>query len=619
MPRRDLPAGATCRFLPTLAAVCLLGGCVTTQTAEPRTRRQPRVDARAGSTSSRAGGVTGGAEAASGVTFAPASPSEPATRRAFLAVVINGSAVGEALVTLDGNDARLDATHLEAWGIHAHVPVDHQPGRPPEVSLNRLRGHLDYQVDERNLVLRLEVGPELFDPSFISLAPGRPLGLVQRWDTSAFLNWALRVDTHGTTTLDLEHGTRFGHALLEGSVSVGAGRDPTRGLTHILYDDPEHALRWTLGDAIERPGDLGGNLVLGGLVVAREPSLTPYLPRTPGLTFAGQASTPSTVEVYVDGVLDRRIPVAPGIFRIGDIPAPRGNGVATYVLRDAFGNEQRFARPYQIGRGLLAPGLDDLAVGVGFARQGLGTESFDYGAPVAFARRRLGLSDHVTFGWRAETAPFARLANAGTSLALALPVGQLDLGVGASLDDGQGGLAAFVGYELLTHGFGGTVYGVAKSDHYATLDLGRDDARTRFGLGTAMAVSGERWSTSLDVRARFPSPSDPTPGPGLEPEATRQVEARLATSIQLARGVDLRVQGAVVADEVSGESYSVGLVASFTPSAAVSVSALGELGPDGARGHLLASLPMTSEVGLGARSPASATARSSSATSCPTT
>ena len=96
---------------------------------------------------------------------------------------------------------------------------------------------------------------------------------------------------------------------------------------------------------------------MGGVSFFREFSLDPYFVRNPGLNYSGAVATPSTVDVYVNGQLLRRVPVPPGQFELKDLPVPAGVADTRLVLRDAFGREQEIGSQYYFTSGLLKEGL----------------------------------------------------------------------------------------------------------------------------------------------------------------------------------------------------------------------------------------------------------------------
>ncbi len=129
-----------------------------------------------------------------------------------------------------------------------------------------------------------------------------------------------------------------------------------------MFDDRANLRSATLGDAYVSAGPLGGSLLLGGISLARNYALDPYLVKIPRLAFAGSAMAPSTLDVYVNDVLVRRLPIEAGDFQLTNISPITGAGTTRYVLRDAFGREQRLESSYYASAGVLARGLSEFQV-----------------------------------------------------------------------------------------------------------------------------------------------------------------------------------------------------------------------------------------------------------------
>lgn len=529
-------------------------------------------------------------------------------RRVFLMVFLNGEKTRDAVVTLDGDDALIEVSLARELGLVANLstalprgpgetcgPAQDLPGMPPQLSLACLRGHLDFVVDEAAVALRIEARPELFDAHLLRFAAGRPVGIVDSQDLSALFNWGVRADFDDVASFFGEPALRIGPVLIHSTFDVGTETPFKRGLSRLILDDTARVERWTLGDTYQSTGELGANLPLAGLTVEKSFDLAPYTTRAPGLDFEGAATTPSRLDVYVDGVLTRRVEVAPGNFRIEDLPVPRGSGVATFVLRDALGNEQRFARPYQIGRGVLAPGVDDYAFSLGLRRERFASSSFAYGEPVALTRYRRGMTRDVTVGLRAESAPLRAMASGGASATISLPLGVLQLGVGTSTVGGTSGVAGYVGYEVIGREANASVYGIARSDRYVTLDLGVADERSLLSVGASTAWSRGPFRVALEGRADLPR------------DAVGRFDVRVSSAFQIASSVELRLEGATrgalgrrPVDPSLGDSegWSAQAVLAFAPSSGVSIGVSGAIDDDGARGGVVANVPMHGENGV---------------------
>jgi len=221
----------------------------------------------------------------------------------------------------------------------------------------------------------------------------------------------------------------------------------SRGLSNFTLDEPLAMRRWVAGDGFSSTGTLGGSLLLGGVSVSRNFALDPYFVRTPLPRVSGAVLTPSTLDVYVNGVLVRREPLPPGPFEIANLPVTSGLSGVRYVVHDAFGRTQEYSTRAYSSPTVLAKGLSDYSYGVGLRREDFGTASFSYGRAALMAQHRLGLTDRMTGGYRLEADP--GLLSAGPSLSVALPLGQLDLAAAGSVADGGIGAGGSLGYVLV--------------------------------------------------------------------------------------------------------------------------------------------------------------------------
>ena len=139
-----------------------------------------------------------------------------------------------------------------------------------------------------------------------------------------------------------------------------------RGLSSYIVDDLPHLRRWVAGDSVAAAGGLGGTVFLGGLSVSRNFDLDPYFVRYPTLSLAGAVTTPSTVDVYVNGALVRREPLPPGTFDLTNLSVPTGSGTTRVVIRDAFGQEHALTNPFYASTAVLGKGLQDYGYNLGF-------------------------------------------------------------------------------------------------------------------------------------------------------------------------------------------------------------------------------------------------------------
>ncbi|MFO0749336.1 MAG: hypothetical protein U1F43_27270 [Myxococcota bacterium] len=528
------------------------------------------------------------------LVFAPASPggySQPATplapsgdgqgpRRAVLDLVVNGLTIGDVDVVIDGRDVRVRLDDLRRAGIVAHVRSEQGVEGPAWVSLIQLGDHATFVLDEATLALRIDARPELFEPSFISLAPGRPAGIVQYRDTSAFLNYGVRLDDDGHLSGSSEIGARFGDALLVTAARASTRGEVVRGLSQLVIDDVPGLRRWTFGDAFASTGPLGGGTFLGGVTVERTLALDPYLPHTPGLDFEDAVTTPSTLDVYVDGALVSRTQIPVGAFRVSDLAVPSGSGSARYVLTDALGRQRSTTRSFYVGGGLLAPGLDLYSASVGLARKDLAHQSFDYHQPVASAWHRHGVSRVATVGWRAEAAPLRRYAGLGPSLAVALPAGTVELGLGGSVARGRFGGAAYLAYDYAGRGLGGSLYAALRTPGYATLGVDPSEDRRLVDVGASASWSQGKLRVTVSGRAAQSRDHGWSWG------------GTVGASLALMPSLALGVSGDVSGRDGAPNAVAYGVVLSFTPGTGYSASAAEHFGSSGPETALSASVPV---------------------------
>jgi outer membrane usher protein len=138
---------------------------------------------------------------------------------------------------------------------------------------------------------------------------------------------------------------------------------------------------------------------MAGVSFSREFGLDPYFTRNPGLHYSGAAATPSTMDVYVNGIFLRRVQLPPGQFELRDLPVPTGSADTRLVLRDAFGREQEITSPFYFTAGLLKMGLQEFSYNLGVEREDFATESWHYGSPV-FLDGTASATNSLTAGLR---------------------------------------------------------------------------------------------------------------------------------------------------------------------------------------------------------------------------
>lgn len=253
-----------------------------------------------------------------------------------------------------------------------------------------------------------------------------------------------------SASLQLDVGvSAFGGALTSGAVVADDGihRRGTRLDTTWTQDDPKQMARLRAGDAISNPGTWGRALRFGGLQWATDFSLQPGFLPFPLPSVHGEATLPSSVDVYVNNSRRLQSDLPAGPFDLNELPVVTGNGEVRLVVRDALGREQVITQPYFASPSLLRPGLHAFSIEAGAVREDYALRSDHYGHVVASATDRAGVTDSFTRELRLEWQPHLTTVGA-TGIWLVPQVGVMTLGALASAagDTNGGALTA-----TLTH------------------------------------------------------------------------------------------------------------------------------------------------------------------------
>ncbi|WP_170207659.1 fimbria/pilus outer membrane usher protein [Luteibacter pinisoli] len=178
---------------------------------------------------------------------------------------------------------------------------------------------------------------------------------------------------------------------------------------------PDSSVALTVGDTFTGYTSWSRATRIGGIAIGTDFALQPYRVTTPLPQFFGQATAPSSVELYVDGIRQYSGKVPAGSFQLTAVPGVDQSGQAQVVLTDALGRSSTVTFPFYAARQLLRAGLDDWSVDVGTVREAYGIDSFAYGnAPIGSATWRRGLTDSFTLESHAEAGDGRGTAGLGT-------------------------------------------------------------------------------------------------------------------------------------------------------------------------------------------------------------
>lgn len=166
---------------------------------------------------------------------------------------------------------------------------------------------------------------------------------------------------------------------------------------------PQHSLALTIGDTFTGYTSWSRATRIGGISLGTDFLQQPYRITTPLPQFFGEATAPSSVDLYIDGVRQYNGHVPAGPFQLTAIPGIDQAGQAQVVLTDALGRTSTVTFPFYAARQLLRQGIDDWSIDVGKVREGYGTSSFSYGsALVGSGTWRHGATDQLTLETHAE-------------------------------------------------------------------------------------------------------------------------------------------------------------------------------------------------------------------------
>ena len=217
--------------------------------------------------------------------------------------------------------------------------------------------------------------------------------------------------------------------------------------TTFTRDDPAHLRTYRAGDVFGATGPWGTALRIGGLQVASNFSTQPALVTFPVPHLQGTAATPSTVDLYIDGVLRYRREVDSGRFRIDDVPTITGAGQLTMVTTDAFGREQMLIQDVYASTQLLRDrACRSTPTASGCSARTFSYASNDYDEPAFIGAHRVGIDERWTAGGRLELSEDVQLIGGTTDLGLHRG-GVLSSGVAFSHSERDVGGSLLLGYE----------------------------------------------------------------------------------------------------------------------------------------------------------------------------
>ena len=466
-------------------------------------------------------------------------------QRAILQLQVNGTVVDDVVALMVPGDVLVPWEALNRGGVVRMSSPLIRIGATDYLSLAASNPRLTFTVDEANLTLEITAPPAALAETTLDVSDQAPKGAWYSEENSAYLTYAPSLIDFEQFRAFAEAGMNSGSMRAMTNASYDQQNQVVRLLSQWVLSDRENVRELVIGDSFVTTGALGGGGILGGVTLQRNFALDPYLVRVPRLGYQGSVMAPSTVDVYVNNVLVRRVAVAPGQFNLQGVAPLSGAGNVRYVISDPLSRQSDVAFEYYATSNVLRPGLSEYAWSAGFARQRYGIDSFDYGAPLLLGRYRVGLTNALTVGGRAELS--RHRASGGSEVTVAGKVGELNLASAASVDDNGAllrGAAGQVGYYYQARRV--SLRAVAKftSRYYATSNLAPTDDRE---LSEYSASSGLSLSQRISVSAQV--------GFGISRDLGPRGRVSLSQNYQFSNFVSLQILGSRSDNRIGDTQY----------------------------------------------------------------
>lgn len=372
------------------------------------------------------------------------------TGTTILEVFLNGESFGPTFLYRRGDRYYARTPDIERWRFKPIPLMPEIIDSEAYLPLDAFQG-LAFKVDETRQVIEVTAPATLMESVTLD---ARGYSFVDSTQTAfgAFVNYnavAQQFRARTNVSAFFEMGVSDHWGLVLNTLSAGNSIGPesvVRFDTSYIWDSPRNVTRFTAGDAIAPGGAAGRFLRYAGVGYGTDFGLQPELTTFPTPFFEGQAALPSTVQIYVNDVLNYTRSIDRGPFTINRIPVMTGSGNLRLVMRDALGVERIFNLPYYAGSSNLRAGLSEYYFAAGAIRENYGFESFDYGAAFATGTYGYGFTDSLTMEAHAEAEDRAQMGSLSASWIIP-NIGEVSGTVAGSMGDQGNGSLWGVGFQ----------------------------------------------------------------------------------------------------------------------------------------------------------------------------
>lgn len=242
--------------------------------------------------------------------------------------------------------------------------------------------------------------------------------------------------------------------------------------SQVRWDIASNMTALKVGDILNNSFGLSPNVRFGGLSWGSDFSQRPEVATYPLPSFRGEATLPSSAELYIDGQLRQSNRLSSGPYALDTQTGINGAGDIQVIVKDSLGRETRISQPFYTSPKLLRAGLRDYHIDIGRLREGFATQNDTYTSGFLSARLRQGTEDSGTWGIRADW-QHQRESLQGEWLMSHARWGLFQTGWGLSHDNDLGwGQHALAGYEWLSQRGNIQIQGSVSSPEF--IELGRD-------------------------------------------------------------------------------------------------------------------------------------------------
>ncbi|PLX97423.1 MAG: hypothetical protein C0621_00005, partial [Desulfuromonas sp.] len=230
---------------------------------------------------------------------------------------------------------------------------------------------------------------------------------VERPDERSFLlNYQLSLDHDSRRARDefslaTDLAWRRGPLLFSSEqryADTAEGARLTRLMSRGIWDWRSQMRQLIVGDALSHPGPLERSVRFAGVTLRRDFALKNDFIQYPTLDLSGAVSSPSTLDIYLNGVRLRSEELPPGEFQLDNLSRTLGYGHYELVLRDPYGVETRIENPFYLSDQLLQPKLHEYSYSLGAVREDYGTDDDRYSDPLFVGHHRYGVDRRLTLG-----------------------------------------------------------------------------------------------------------------------------------------------------------------------------------------------------------------------------